>query len=115
MRRRAESTPGLALEHVELREVALELLLHVGAHVAARGDGEDVEQAAHGGAAAPLALHLVVVQRLVVEEIEAQEGAHALVERLLEYRAAPAPATRLVLLAGLLLPSGYSARPRRLA
>src|SRR5688572_32418712 len=45
---------GLALEHVELREMALELLLHVGAHVAARGDGEDVEQAAHGGAAAPL-------------------------------------------------------------
>ena len=64
----------------------LELLLHVGAHVAARGDGEDVEQAAHGGAAAPLALHLVVVQRLVVEEIEAQEGAHPLVERLLEYQ-----------------------------
>src|SRR5688572_3833206 len=77
---------GLALEHVELREVPLELLLHVGAYVAARGDGQDVEQAAHGGAAAPLALHFVVVQRLVIEKIEAQEGAHALIERLLEYQ-----------------------------
>jgi hypothetical protein len=75
---------GLALENVELREVPLELLLHVGAYVTPCRDGEDVEQAAHRRAAAPLALHLVVVQRLVVEEIEAQERAHPLVERLLE-------------------------------
>ena len=64
------------------------------------GNREDVEQAAHGGAAAPLALHLVVVQRLAVEEVEAQECAHALVERLLEYQRRRLR-RRLVLLMGL--------------
>src|SRR5262245_20463020 len=88
----------LALEHIELREMPLELLLHVGTHVAARGDGQDVEQAAHGGAAAPLALHLVVVQRLVVEEVETQEGAHPLVERLLEHQRRDARDRDLLLL-----------------
>ena len=104
--------PGLALEHIELREVPLEFLLHVGAHVAARGDGEDVEQAAHRGAAAPLALHLVVIQRLAVEEIEAQERAHALVERLLEYQRRGCAATGSYGLLGLLGHRAYSARAR---
>ena len=55
------------------------------AHVAAGRDREDVEQARHGGAAAPRARHLVVVERLAVQEVEPQEGAHPLVQRLLEH------------------------------
>ncbi|MEJ0098639.1 MAG: hypothetical protein WDO12_02370 [Pseudomonadota bacterium] len=83
-RRRPPSTPGVVLEALELGEVLLDFLQHFTAHVGARGDGEDVDQAAHGGTAAPLAGLLVVVKRLVIEVIEAQEGAHPLVERLLE-------------------------------
>ena len=64
--------------------MALDLLQRLGAHVAARRDREDVDQAGDRRAAAPLRGLLVVVQRLVVEVVEAQERAHPLVERLLE-------------------------------
>ena len=67
-----------------VRELPLELLEHIRAHIAAGRDRQDVDQARHGRAAAPGARHLVVVERLVVEEIQAQEGAHPLVQRLLE-------------------------------
>jgi hypothetical protein len=75
---------GLVLELGQLQQVPLDFLQHLGPHIAARGDGQDVDQAAHGRAAAPLARFLVVVERLVVEVVKAQEGAHAFVERLLE-------------------------------
>ena len=83
-RRRPPSTPDLFSNSASCSQVALDFLQHLGAHVAARGDGQDVDEAGHGRAAAPLAGLLVVVQRLVVEVVQAQEGAHALVEWLLE-------------------------------
>ena len=78
--------PGLVLELRQLRQMPFDFLQHLGAHVAAGGDGQDVDEAADCRATAPLAGLLVVVQRLVVEEVQAQEGAHPLVERLFEYQ-----------------------------
>src|SRR2546426_4753063 len=39
----------------------------------------------HRGAASPRAARLVVVERLVVEEVQAQKRAHPLIQRLLEH------------------------------
>ncbi len=64
--------------------MAFDLFEHIRASVAPGGDGEDVDQARHRGPAAPLAGHLVVMQGLVIEKIQAQKGAHPLVQRLLE-------------------------------
>ena len=64
--------------------VALELLADVGADVAAPQDRQDLEQRRHRGARAELGRLVDVEQRLLVEELDAQERAHALRERLLE-------------------------------
>ena len=82
-RSRAASTPGRRVERRELRHLPLEFLQHLAAHVAALGDGEDLEQRGDRRARRPRVGLGVVVHRLLVQEIEAQEVAHPLVERLL--------------------------------
>ena len=84
-RSRVRVDARMVLVFVELGEVALELLEHIAAHIAAGGDGQHVQEARHGRAAPPAAGLVVVVQRLAVEEIEPQEGAQPLVQRLLEH------------------------------
>ena len=74
------------LELVQQSQMALELLEHVAAHIAAGQDRQDVEQTADRGASPPGTVLLAVIDRLRVQEVQAQEGAHALVERLLEDR-----------------------------
>ena len=76
--------PGLGLVVSQDGELALELLQHIRSHITAGGDRENVDEAAHGCPAAPLAAHLVVIERLVVQEIQPQKSTHPLVQRLLE-------------------------------
>ena len=73
------------LELVQVGEVALQFLERIRAHVAARRDGQDVEQAGHGRPGAGRGRDLALIQGLVVQEIQAHEGAHPLVERLLKH------------------------------
>ena len=75
---------GLAAEPAEQLCVALELFTDVGANVAAPKDRQNLEQRRHGGARAELSRLVDVKQRLLVQELHAQERAHALVQRLLE-------------------------------
>ncbi len=71
----------IAAEHIG---VALELLEHVGAHVAAAEDRQDLEQARDRGARAEVGRLVGVEQRLLVQEFDPQERPHPLAERLLE-------------------------------
>ncbi len=73
--RRLVSTPAFDWEVVECRQLALELLQDIRTHVAACRKSQDVDQACHRRPATPGAGALVVVQGLVVEEVEPQEGA----------------------------------------
>ena len=75
----------LRLEFVEHADLPLELLQCVGPRVCARRDRDDIEQAGDRRPTAPVARGLAVEQRLVVEEVDTQEGAHPLGERLLEH------------------------------
>ena len=68
-------------------DLALELLEHLAARVAARGDCKNFQQRPDRRARRPRVLALFVEQRLLVEEVQAQEGPHPLVERLLVDRA----------------------------
>src|SRR5579859_5523774 len=80
--RRAGSTPVLVWYSFRMfawRSSSLSTSLRI----AARGDGEDLEQAGDGGARTPGTVRLAVKRGLGVEKFDAQEGAHALVERLL--------------------------------
>ncbi len=75
---------GLAAVTAQDLGVALELLADVRAHVAAPQDRQDLEQRGDRGAGAELGRLVDVEQRLLVEELHAQERPHALRERLLE-------------------------------
>jgi hypothetical protein len=77
--------PRAVLVFAQQREVPLQFLQYVAAQVAAQRDREDVEQARDRGATAPLTGLLVVEEGLRIQEIEAQERAHALVQRLFEH------------------------------
>ncbi len=61
----------------------LELFQYIAAAIAAGGDGQNLEQARYRGTSAPGVFQLAVVGGLGIEKFEAQEGAHALVQRLL--------------------------------
>ncbi len=71
------------LELVQMGEVALQFLERIRTHVAAGGDGEDVQKAGHGRPGAGGGRDLALVQRLVVQKVQSHEGAHPLIERLL--------------------------------
>src|SRR5512134_1729155 len=64
--------------------MALELFQHVGPNVPAAQDREDLEQGVDRGPGAELGRLVDVEQRLLVEELHAQERAHSLAQRLLE-------------------------------
>jgi hypothetical protein len=64
--------------------MSLELFADVRAHVAAPQDRQDLEQRRHRGSRAELRRLVDVEQRLLVEELHAQERPHSLVQRLLE-------------------------------
>src|SRR5262245_21758761 len=68
----------LALVAPEHAGVTLELLDHVGAHVASAQDRDDLEQARDRGARAEVARIFGVKKRLLVEELDPQEGPHPL-------------------------------------
>ncbi len=75
--------PGNVLVAVIDADLALQLLQHVTADVATAEDRDDVEHARDGAATAPFGVLLHVEAQLLVEELEAQEGAHPLAQRLL--------------------------------
>ena len=83
----ARSRPGIdariRLVDIEPVNLPLELLQHLIAHVAARGDCKYFQETRNGRAAAPDVRRFVVIERLRIEKIEAQKRPHALVERLL--------------------------------
>src|SRR5690348_9304449 len=61
----------ICVKLAQVRELALELLERVRADITAHRDREDVDQAGESGTTSPLARGLVVVERLVVEKIQA--------------------------------------------
>ena len=70
-------------ERRQLVHLPLEFLQHLAADVAALRDRQDLEQGGDGRPRRPRVGQGVVVHGLLVQEIEAQEVAHPLVERLL--------------------------------
>ncbi len=81
--------PGAGAEGRELRHLPLEILEHLAAEVAARRDRQDLEQRIDRGARRPRIGARVVMHGLVIQEVEAQEIAHPLVERHLVDDRAP--------------------------
>src|SRR3970040_2621215 len=64
--------------------MSVELFEDVGPHVPAPDDREDLEQAPYRRAGAEIRGIAGVKRRLSIKELEAQEGPHAFIERLLE-------------------------------
>jgi len=78
---RIRAGPGVKL--VNHGHVAFQLFEHFAANIAARGNGQDLQQRIHRRSRGPHVRMLLMKVELSVEKLQPQKSTHALIKRLL--------------------------------